>query len=112
MNREKTNSITHLVKIVAEEVFEEKFGELRQKLQQELTTEEAILRRLQPLRDRLFGQAQRKNNMSEVGLIWSKSDDEALRILFSDFLDAVAPGFGRTKTAIRCRIKDKLLGQG
>jgi hypothetical protein len=80
--REKTNSITHLVKTVAEEVFDEKMKQLR-------------------TQDTFY------NNLTRVGESWTQFEDDILIREVDSILNRIATKHGRTVGAIRSRINQK-----
>lgn len=80
--REKTNSITHLVKIIAGEVFEEKMNQLR--------AQDAL-----------------HNNLTRAGESWSQIEDDMLVREVDSTLIRIAIKHGRTTGAIRSRISQR-----
>jgi len=89
--REKTNSITHLVKIVAEEVFDQKIEEFKGELDIEEITKKAI------------GKIQ--TSLKHAGDIWDKKECEILKAEFRVALNQIAVNHGRSTGAIRERLK-------
>ena len=80
--REKTNSITHLVKTVAGEVFDEKMNQLR--------AQDAI-----------------HNNLTRAGESWNQIEDDMLIREVDSTLIRIAIKHGRTTDAIRSRISQR-----
>lgn len=85
--RLRTDSITHLVKIVAGEVFDEKMKEVR-------------------LRDKEL-RDDAKEYFSRAGEFWSQIEDDLLVQEIDSILDRLATKHGRTTGAIRSRISQK-----
>lgn len=109
--REKTNSITHLVKIIAEEVFEEKFGTLQ------IPPPTGLLGRIEVIED--FIKINVKPPISNEGATtysgdvnagkpWSDFEDDVLAREFAHTLRILSERHGRTIGAIRERIKVNL----
>jgi hypothetical protein len=91
--REKTDSITHLVKTVAGEVFDEKIKAVRETF----------------VKDMLADQKEEvKRSASNAGESWSKEEDEALEVAVTLMVLKIAKKHGRTLGSIRCRIMDKM----
>lgn len=99
--REKTNSITHLVKIVAEEVFQEKYYlnpvKIRSMVRQEMDNYLANVRR------------ERVPPGKRSGDLWTDREDNYLRLLFREFCNETATEFKRSTGAIESRIGQKLV---
>lgn len=104
MERQSTNSITHLVKIVAREVFKEEFaGRLDNKLRAYIDRE--LARQLQNFR---VSPAEKGHRSWRY---WKEEEDTHLRISFDEFIADVGLRMGRTSSSVRCRIAKKILGQ-
>lgn len=91
MNREKTDSMTHLCKIIAEEVFTERmrtfhtdFYRLGEELCQDI-----------------------KSSLAQAGKIWPPSEDELLAQEVKVAIAQIAKNHRRSSESIRCRIRDK-----
>jgi len=88
MNRQKTNSITHLVKIVAEEVLEENFERLMSNYEESKRPK-----------------AEKYPN--RAGDPWEPYERESLRREFEDAINSIALNHNRTFGAIRERIRQE-----
>jgi hypothetical protein len=104
MDREKTNSVTKLVKIIAQEVVDEniqcikKNNESRCQDYNNLSDRVSYLENIiRPLKNAPCG-----------GEFWSDEDHERLTRNFNQFNILMAKRFGRTPLAIKCRIKNYL----
>ncbi len=109
-HRTKTNSMTHLVKIVAEEVLDEKIknGEFA-------IVSKAALDALTHQDERIMeqGDAFRENmqsSMEKAGLPWSKEENTLLLDQFKTAIAQAAVNHGRSKGAIKARFWDFMKG--
>ncbi len=99
--REKTNSVTHLVKIIAEEVFDKKIKNItindhRPKQHITIDMSKAITKI--------------QNQLSNRGDSWNRLEDEILANEVHRAIDTIAANHGRTHGAISARIyKNHLL---
>ena len=93
MNREKSNSITHLVKIVAKEVVED----LLKGYKENILEEHLTLKRREVA-----------NNATNAGEFWTKDEDDLLETEVLLSMLKIAKKHNRTLGSIRCRIQDKL----
>ena len=114
-DRPKTNSITHLVKIVADEVFEGKFSEysIWNRVDQRI---KAFVRHPKHIEDiaelvlkNLAGNLPKVPPGKRSGDYWSDKEDNYLRLLFNEFCNRTAEEFKRSAGAIEARISQKLL---
>lgn len=94
--REKTNSITHLVKIVAEEVIDTKLSAITKYIDRSMA--EAVRVELGSFI------VERQPPGDRTGEHWSTKEDNYLRLLYDEFLNNVAVEFKRSQGAIRARI--------
>lgn len=92
--RERTDSITHLVKIIAKEVFDANYNHLRQ--------------RITELENRVV-LYQVDNDLQKAGEHWSHTEDQLLVDSLNRAIDIIASAHGRTPVAIRSRIEQKEL---
>lgn len=118
-DRPKTNSITHLVKLVAEEVMKEMLPEKLQPFRNmdkilgvRINRLEAILRSgfsIDPLPD--IENCPEHWNTPYAGSGWDKGEECDLLNEFDKAVQWMASQHGRTEVAIRCRLSD-LVKQG
>ena len=116
--REKTDSITHLVKIVAREVFEDQVGELYTvwdgKIDR-ITILERQVRKLFALSNEVLTEEVLKrfnsiqSNLEKAGRVWSKDEDELLVWEVRTAVATIAKSHQRSKGAIRDRISQKII---
>ena len=109
MDREKTNSITHLVKIVAKEVFEDKYNFLHRKvnrLEEELNAVEMPV-----IPDEAFIK-QLESDMDNAGGPWFGKEDKELTVEMDTIIRFLAKRHSRSVGAIKARIKQRDLIQG
>lgn len=107
--RPKTNSITHLVKIVAREVFEDKFDFLHRKvnrLERELNEVEMPL-----VPDDAFLK-QLESDLENAGGPWFGKEDRELSVEVDTVIRFLAKRHGRSVGAISSRIRQKELIRG
>ena len=102
MEREKTNSITHLVKIVAREVVVE---ELRTRFRNQHRNDTELLARIDELGRNFYGAIQ--TSLEKAGQYWLKEEDELLIQEVEIALAQIAKNHGRSIIAIRSRINQK-----
>ena len=95
--REKSDSITHLVKIVAREVVKEELAKLEKRNRQDL----------RPITEKLCGEL--ISVLDRVGKKWEQAEDDLLVVELNVALNKIAQNHGRTEKAILCRINDKEL---
>ena len=128
-NREKTNSVTHLVKIIADESVEEALSSRR--IMTKETTECLVLDNLQPIKNVVkimqlrLGNIERQLapcldqqpdidaapedwNKPSAGAPWSQDEECELQRNFAKAVAWMANKHGRTDTAIRCRLRDMI----
>ena len=96
-NRKKTNSITHLVKIVAEEVANEVFDKKLECISQNP--------KIQNIAELISGLSE--FDTSNRGQIWPDADDYLLEKEVEFALAQIAKNHKRTVGAIRSRIRQK-----
>jgi hypothetical protein len=87
MERDKTNSVTHLVKIIAQEVVDEALKNVYERLCK-LETYKAV----------------------NAGDFWNGFEDQTLTAQLDNFISSVAKIHGRTEGAIRARVKNYFNG--
>lgn len=92
MSRACTNSITHLVKIVAREEIEKYLSEYESVDANELATEAC---------------KNLSNNLRMRGQLWSKDEDELLVAEVEVAIKTIAASHSRSNTAIKERIRQK-----
>jgi len=109
MNREKTNSITHLVKIVAKEAIEDSF--MHHRLNELDDTVENILDRIDRLEQGAHFHPSSSafpyhsgNKLNRSGESWSKQEEKELDDELTRALQWMATKHGRTIGAIQARI--------
>jgi len=110
-DREKTNSITHLVKIVAQEVFNEnyKLKEIQKQID-ELEKEIDSLKRIFFKKEYAEENVKiAENSLKNNRAIWSDYEDKLLKKEFECALNNIALSHKRTSGAIRSRINQKEL---
>lgn len=101
--RQKTNSITHLVKIVAQEVVAEEMSSHFEGINKRLTALELVSG--QPkLIDTSEAMRSIKNELDKVGGSWSKNESKLLDKELTLAIAAIAANHGRTVGAIKARI--------
>ena len=86
--RKKTNSITHLVKIVAEEVFDKRMNEISQQ------TPEKFLESIQ-------------SDLTKAGQIWSTEENQMLIDEVRVAVATIAKNHQRTVGSIIARVQDQ-----
>ena len=102
MPRERTDSITQLVKIVAEEVFDKKHN----RLETSLAYYRNIVARIEALEQGMVLQTI-TNELMKVGDKWSSTEDSLLVDSLNKAIEVIATAHGRTPVAIRSRIEQK-----
>lgn len=112
-NRESTNSITHLVKIVASEVIDSRIQELREfvaKVARSVCKDE--LDRMASgtgtidITDRLD---KVRNTAANAGQRWTREEDQLLEREFEVTLEQIAANHSRTVAAIKARVREQQL---
>jgi len=98
--REKTDSITHLVKIVAGEVFDKKVREKYEYSFDMQRAEETVIASL-------LGSI--TSSLKEAGQIWHPEEDQLLIQEVKVAMAQIAKNHNRSKGAIRSRIQQKEL---
>ncbi len=91
MSRQKTNSITHLVKIVAQEIWDQNTPRTEQVITYNIDAKDLI--------DNLV------NNLRKAGASWSLGEEDLLRKEMDVALKTLAVNHQRTVGAIVARIK-------
>jgi len=111
MPREKSNSITHLVKIVAQEVFNERFKHIEYLIDKhhERLMQLELDKRTTRLIDHSHILNEIKSNLEQAGQYWSKNEDQLLKDEVSAAISTIANSHGRSKSAIVSRIFQKEL---
>ena len=104
MEREKTNSITHLVKIVAREVFNEEFRDRSMKLSVDRLRIEDEIR---SLGTDFLGKIQ--TSLEKAGRLWSREEDALLEQEVRTAVAQIAKNHSRSIVAITSRISQKEL---
>jgi len=104
LTRPKTNSITHLVKIVAREVVVE---ELRTRFKNQHRNDNELLERINELGRNFFGTIQ--TSLEKTGTRWLAEEDELLVQEVRTALSQIAKNHSRSVVAIRSRISQKEL---
>ena len=102
--RERTDSVTHLVKIIANEVFDDRL----QRIKNSLSHYNGLKERIETLEKRIVLQ-EVTNNLQKAGESWSPVEDKLLRDSVDQAIDIIASAHGRTHVAIRSRIGQKEL---
>lgn len=98
MSREKTNSITHLVKIVAGEVFDEKIKELH--------FERPIVHKVVMAEDFISGIV---SSLEKANSFWTKEEDALLSNEIDVAIAQIAKNHRRSFGAIRARIEKQIM---
>lgn len=102
--RDKTNSITHLVKIVAKEVFYEEWD----KRATNLTVQKNIFEdTVRDLGHEYLGKIQ--TSLEKAGRVWPREEDALLEQEVRTALAQIAKNHSRSIVAIRSRIDQKEL---
>jgi len=114
INREKTNSITHLVKIVAQEVYEENYKQERviiKGIQEEVCK---LRKELDELKEIILYSTEKELETDKVNLLnkgrsWTDFEDRLLKREIECAFKKIANNHKRTEGAIRSRINQKEL---
>lgn len=106
--KRKTNSITHLVKIVAAEVFEEKIGELFYPYREQVIDLGGSVAKLNKV-VQVHTTEVLRSSLENVGAPWTEDEDNLLTLEVKTALAVIAKTHGRTVNAVRSRIRDKRL---
>jgi len=100
MARELTNSITHLVKIVADECIDERIKEIRESMP-------PVINRYNIDAGRYFENIQQ--NLGKAGDKWTDTEDHLLKLEINLAIKSIAENHKRSYGAITSRIKQKEL---
>ena len=96
MKREKTNSITHLVKIIAQEVFDENVEKLKMNNSTIVIDGEKITMSILDSLDKNF-----------AGKKWSMIENNILESELNAAIAQIAKNHGRSRGAIICKIVER-----
>lgn len=107
--REKSNSITHLVKIVAEEVFIERDKHFEYLLETYHRRISKLERKPAALVDHSALIKEIASNLEKAGKYWSKNEDQLLVDELKTAIATIAKNHSRSRSAIASRIIQKEL---
>lgn len=102
LKRQSSNSITHLVKIVAKEVVEE---ELERRYRGQMKSDLDIWQQMQELGETFMGNVQ--SSLEKAGKPWNTTEDLLLQQEIRTALAQIAKNHQRSVGAIKARIKQE-----